>query len=216
MVELRRERKVFLRLAALTVAISALFYLAGKRTAPELLAAMIGSGIGAVLIVPMGIARDKLEGTLDFICTLPVTPGVIAASRLAAMAVLAMPWAAGVGMLSVTLRVPNLPGAMLVTLMAWLMMVMLGAIATAFFALFELEQILGAPLFAMVVFFVVAPRLFRWFFPNVSAGLVWSLVSRPSTVMLLTGAGVLIFAGLGAVSFVATERGFAAYQLRSN
>ena len=104
--ELRRQRLVIMRLALVTAAIGALFYLAGKRTPTEMLAAMIGSSIGVVLVVPMGITRDKLEGTLDFICALPVDSRTIAASRIAAMAVLSIPWAVGIGVISMRVESP--------------------------------------------------------------------------------------------------------------
>jgi len=67
--ELRRQRPMFVRMALVTVVIGLVFFVAGKRTPADLLATLVGSGLGVALIVPMGIARDKMEGTLEFICT---------------------------------------------------------------------------------------------------------------------------------------------------
>lgn len=215
MLELRRQRAIVVRLAAVTVAIGVLFYLAGKRTPSELLAAMIGSSIGVVLIVPMGIARDKLEGTLDCICALPVEPRAIAASRLGATAILAIPWAIGVGVLSAALPSPTSVNLVIVITASWLILTALGAIATAFFTLFELEQLLGVPLFAMVVFVVLVPRVVRWTFPNMSAELVWGFLRQPTAPMLLTVAALAAVVIIGVISFAATERGFANYRPRN-
>ena len=216
MLELRRQRAVILRLAGLTVAIGVLFYLTGKRAPSEFLAAMIGSGIGVVLVVPMGIARDKLEGTLDFICALPVECRDIAASRLAAMAILSMPWAIGVGAISVALPSPVPLNVVIVTAAAWLLLTTLGATATAFFTLFELEQLLGAPLFAMIVLAVLVPRAIRWMFPSASADVVWSLLRRPAAPAVLISATLAAVVLIGFVSYAAIERGFTSFRPRNS
>jgi hypothetical protein len=215
MLELRRQRAVITRLAALTIAIGGLFYLAGKNSPSELLAAMIGSSIGVVLIVPMGIARDKLEGTLDFICALPVEPREIAASRLVATALLALPWSMGVGALSMALRSPVPLNPVIVATASLLILTALGATLAAFFALFEFEQLLGAPLFAMVVFVVLAPRAIRWMFPHVSVDVVRGFLNQPGAPLALTAAAIVIIVSIGFASYAAIQRGFARYRPRT-
>jgi hypothetical protein len=215
MLELRRQRVVVARLAALTIAIGALFYVAGKRSPTELLAAMIGSSIGAVLVVPMGIARDKLEGTLDFIRALPIGARDIAASRLAAMAIVSVPWAVGVGGVFANLHLPATPNMPLVILAWWLVLTMMGAIATAFFALFDLEQLLGAPLFGIIVLSVLVPRAARVVFPNVSAEVLLRFLRQPTAPFVITGATLAAIVVTCLASFAATERGFANYRPRS-
>ncbi len=101
---LRRDRPQVARMVFVTFAICGLFYLAGKREASNQLAILLGSGLGIVLLVPMGIVRDKMEGTLEFICGLPVEPREIAASRFIAGALIAIPWAIAVGALVFSMR----------------------------------------------------------------------------------------------------------------
>lgn len=152
----------------LTVLVGLVFFLAGKRSPESLLAALIGCSLGVVLIVPMGISRDKMEGTLDFLCGLPVESRDIAASRLIAVALLAVPWAVGVGAFSVVVPTSIELGPVRAAMIAWLTMLVLGAIATALFVCFDLESLLGAPIVAMIVMLVVVPRVVHVFIPQIT------------------------------------------------
>ena len=88
---------MLLRMIGLTIFIGGVFSIAGKRTSADQIALVLGSGLGAALIVPIGIARDKMEGTLELLCGLPVAPRVIAASRISAGALLSLVLPPGCG-----------------------------------------------------------------------------------------------------------------------
>jgi hypothetical protein len=186
-VELRRQRPVFLRMVVLTVLVGIVFFVAGKRDPESLLASLIGCSIGVVLLVPMGISRDKMEGTLDFICGLPVETRDIAASRLIAVALFALPWALGIGLLSIAARgaIPLTPVAAAV--LAWLAMLFLGAIAIALFSCFDLESLLGAPAVALIVAAVVMPRLVHALIPDLTqTSILHFLAWRGATPLLMS------------------------------
>jgi hypothetical protein len=212
LLELRRQRAVATRMALLTIAIGLVFYLAGKRTPGDMLAILIGSSLGTVLIVPMGISRDKMEGTLEFICGLPVEAREIAYSRFAAMALVALPWAVGVGLLSPF--VPSFgvvqPAALAITI--WLVLVMLGSCAIALMTCFDLESVLGVPLISGVILLVLVPRASRALFPELTADAFLRFAGRPEAPAILMGGLLVALAAIGAAALKVTERGFAGYR----
>ncbi|MGH7653383.1 MAG: hypothetical protein ACREN6_01850 [Gemmatimonadaceae bacterium] len=212
MLELRRQRPMVVKMALLSAIVCVVFFAAGKRAPAELLAVVLGSGLGAVLIVPMGISRDKMEGTLDFLCGLPVEPRAIAASRFVAMAILAAPWAIAAGAVSIALpaTVPVNPGA--VTVLSLLAMLVIGSCAVAALACWELEALLGAPFVAVVIAFVFAPRAVRALLPGLTRDAVLRLLQQPSAPLVV--AVCLLVAGgvVGAIAFGMTARGFANYR----
>jgi hypothetical protein len=210
--ELRRQLPMVVRMACLTVVVSAVFFLAGKRGPGELLAALIGSSLGVVLIVPMGVSRDKMEGSLEFICGLPVEPSAIAASRMIAVAVLAFPWAVGVGALSLVVPATASLGPIAVAAFTWFVMTSLGACATAMLTRFELETMLGAPLVAMVIAVVLVPRAVHALLPGLTRESVVLYLQRPAAPLVL---GLLVLsavAALGIAAFRMTVSGFARYR----
>jgi hypothetical protein len=210
--ELRRQRPIVLRMVLLTLFIGVVFFVAGKRTPASLFATLLGCSLGVVLIVPMGISRDKMEGTLDFICGLPVEPRDIAASRFIAVALLAIPWATGVGVLSATgpaIGALNPVGAAVLT---WLTMVLLGICATALMTRYDLETLLGAPIIAMAIVVVIVPRVVHSLIPGITPETALQLLTRPAAPPLLATALLVAIGAIGTVAFAVTTRGFANYR----
>ncbi len=210
--ELRRQWPMTLRMGVLAMFVCGVFFVAGKRTASDLFVTVLGTGLGAVLIVPMGISRDKMEGTLDFLCGLPVEPRALAASRFAAMAVLAAPWAAVAGMVSFALPVAMQVNPVAVTVLVWLAMLLTGACATAAFACFELETLLGAPVVGLVITFVLVPRVVRALFPEFSGAAVLRFLQQPAAPIVVAVCLIAVGGVVGAIAFEVATRGFAKYR----
>lgn len=210
--ELRRERPMVVKMALLTMIVCGVFVLAGKRTASDVLATVLGSGIGAVLIVPMGISRDKMEGTLDFLCGLPVEPRAIAASRFAAMAVFATPWAAAAGGVSFALPATAQVNPIAVGVLTGLAMLLLGACGIAALTCFELESLLGAPLVAVVIAFVLVPRAVRALLPGVTGDAALRFLQQPAAPFVVAVCLLAVGAVVGAIAFGMATRGFAKYR----
>jgi hypothetical protein len=210
--ELRRQWPMALRMGVLALIVCGVFFAAGKRTAADLFVTVLGTGLGAVLIVPMGISRDKMEGTLDFLCGLPVEPRTIAASRFAAMTVLAAPWAIAAGAVSIALPAVALVNPVAVAVLIWLSMLVLGACATAAFACFDLETLLGGPVVGLVIVFVLVPRAFRAVFPGATREAAIHFLQQPAAPLII--AVCLLAAGgvVGATAFEMAARGFANYK----
>ncbi len=210
--ELRRQWPMALRMGILALIVCGVFFAAGKRTAADLFVTVLGTGLGAVLIVPMGISRDKMEGTLDFLCGLPVEPKAIAASRFAAMAALAAPWAVAAGAASLALPVVAQVNPVAVAVLAWLFMLLLGGCATAAFACYDLETLLGAPVVGLVIVFVLAPRGFRALFPGVTRESAIHFLQQPAAPLVIAVCLIAILGAVGAVVFAMATRGFANYR----
>lgn len=200
------------RMVLLTVVVGIVFFLAGKHTPEDQLASILGCSIGVVLIVPMGISRDKMEGTLDFICGLPVESRDIAASRFIAVGLLAIPWAVAIGAfcLSRPFSIPLNPLAVAVA--AWLAMLTLGAGATAIFSCFDLETLLGAPVIVLVLTLVIVPRVVHALFPALTAATMLRSLASPAAPMLVAIAALALVGLTGAIAFAATVRGLARHR----
>jgi hypothetical protein len=200
------------RMAVFTVISCALFFALGKRAPSDFLAIMIGSSIGIVLMVPMGISRDKMEGTLDFICGLPVEPRAIAGSRFIAVAILAVPWAVATGAVAASVPQIGALNPLGVTVLMWLAMLLLGACGTALMTQFGLETLFGAPLLAMVITLVLLPRVVRALVPGITQEALLRFLQQPAAPYVIAAALVAAVGIVGAVAFAATARGFAGYR----
>lgn len=202
-------------MAVVTFAICGLFFLAGKRQASNQLAILLGSGLGIVLLVPMGIVRDKMEGTLEFICGLPVEPSEIAASRLVAGALIAIPWAIAVGVLTSVMKSHGAMNPVDAAVLTWLMMCVLGGCLTAACALFDFVTLLGAPMVALVGVWILLPRVIGALFPGITEQSVVQFLNRPATPFVLAAGLVAIISATGSMAFAAATRGFARYRYDS-
>lgn len=212
LLELRRQRIMVLRMACLTVIVGLVFFVAGKRTPADLLAILIGSSIGVVLIVPMGISRDKMEGSLDFLCGLPVESHTIAASRFITVAILSIPWAVAIGAAAFTVPTVASLNPVGVATLTWFAMLLLGACGTALLTRFELESLLGTPVVAMVIAVVLVPRMVHALFPGLTQETLLRMMQRPAAPFVLSAVLLAAVAIVGTVAFVITSRAFASYR----
>lgn len=172
-------------MALLTALVAAVFFIAGKRSPEDRLATVLGCSFGIVLIVPMGISRDKMEGTLDFVCGLPVEPRDIAASRLIAAGLFAIPWAVGIGAVWISRPFSIALNPVAVAAVAWLAMLTIGASATAIFTYFELESLLGAPIIAMLLIVAIVPRIVHAVMPDLTPASVLQFLASPGMMPVL-------------------------------
>ena len=168
LLELRRQRSMLLRLAVVSLAACAMFFFIGKRTAYDQLAIVLGTSFGGFMLVPLGIARDKMEGTLEFLAGLPVEPATIVASRYGAMALFTLPWASAVGLLSVAVPAGYSINPVAVAAIAWLVLTLFGAIAIAVTSKFDLQSLVGGPVIVVLMLATFGPRIVRRFFPQLT------------------------------------------------
>ena len=212
LLELRRHRPMLQRMILLTLAVCGVFFILGKRTPADQLAAILGSSLGVVMIVPLGIARDKMEGTLEFICGLPVKAVDIAASRLIAVAAFAVPWALGVGALSLAAPAIGSLNPVDVFVLTWLALFLLGSCATALFSRYDFETLLGTPIVALLILVALAPRAVRFWLPALTRESLVRLLSQPFAPLMFVGVLAFTVCVASVLAFGVTARGFATYR----
>lgn len=201
-----------LKMMGLTVLVCLAFYALGKRTQSDRLAIVIGTSLSAVIMVPMAISREKMEGTLDFVCGLPVEPRAIAASRFIAAAVIALPWASGIGFVSTFAPAIGALNGAAVAALAWLGIMFLAACCIALFTVFDLETLIGVPFVGFILALMVVPRVVRALLPGITPEAVLQLLQRPAAPIVISLALLIAVAIVGAASFAITARGFANYR----
>ena len=212
LLELRRQLPVVMKMAALTVLMAVLFYALGKRSPAEFLAVLLGSSLGVMMIVPAGILRDKMEGSLDFICGLPVEARAIAASRFIAVAVLSLPWAFASGVASHWLPPSLAMNPVGVGASSWLVMILFGMCGTAMLVRYDIGTLIAYPMFLMIVSPTLAPRVAHALFPELTKEAMLTFLQQPLTPVLVALALLGAVVSAGHVAFRIAERGFAEYR----
>lgn len=217
-VELRRQRRVTARLFVSTAVIAAVFWLAGKRGPDTGFAIALGMGFGAALIVPVGVTKDRLEGTLAFLTGLPTRPSTIAAARFAAVAVTTLPWAvvAAGGLGWVAAAFPGAPPPAWVALgalpLAWAGFTTIGWILTGVFSRWDLAQLLGVPIVVAVIALLLIPRVARPLLPADPAAWFGTFFASPWGPLGVASAVLLVAAAAGAAAFALAVHGIATYR----
>ncbi|MGD0991603.1 MAG: hypothetical protein ABR998_03960 [Gemmatimonadales bacterium] len=217
-VEVARQRRLALRLIGSTVALAAIFWLAGKRESGMFVAVALGTGFGAALIVPLGVTRDRLDGTLEFLSGLPASAATIAAARFAAVVIVTLPWA--LASAAATLLVSRAAGGALppaaVVLgafpLAWIGLTIIGWMLTGVFCRWDPAQLMGLPVVGFFVVLLVAGHVLRGVLgPNPQPWLT-SLLERPWATAVLLGGFLMLGAAAGYLSYLLAVNAIARYR----
>jgi hypothetical protein len=217
-VELRRQRRVTARLLLSTAVIAGVFWLAGKRGPDTGFAIALGMGFGAALIVPVGVTKDRLEGTLAFLTGLPTRPSTIAAARFAAVAVTTLPWAVvaagGLAWVAAAFQEAPPPGwvALGALPLAWVAFTTVGWILTGVFSRWDLAQLLGVPIVVAVIALLVLPRLAGPLLPADPAAWFDTFFASPWGPLAMAGAALLVAAAGGGAAFGLAVHGIGMYR----
>ncbi|MEJ2539159.1 MAG: hypothetical protein P8188_04205 [Gemmatimonadota bacterium] len=90
-VELRRGLGVVGRGLAMTGAALLLFAVLGQADRQSLGTLLLGLTAFYMVSAPVTVTRDRLDGGLEFLASLPVSPGIVAGARLTGFALLQLP-----------------------------------------------------------------------------------------------------------------------------
>lgn len=221
-VELRRARTLLVRLGVATPVGLGVFFLLGKGTPENLLAVVLGAGLGvAVAGVPSGVLRDKLDGTLEFFVRLPAAPGTVAGARFAAAALVSLPWAIATGVVFALLaRSHAFAGdpvgagsGMLVA--SWCGLSALSWVAMAVWARFDPNRVGMWPLGLIVIVAVLGSasgRLLRALGVDDVSAAVSAVLKAPWLPLAAALLGAAVFAGVSLAAFEVTRRAFHRYR----
>lgn len=193
-VELRRDVAAYGKLVIGVGVALLVMASAGWLTGPRfgILVAVVGSAI--LMQVPGGVVREKLDGGIEFLVSLPVSRGLLAAARLVHVLLASVPCAIGFTAL-VALSVPGsthrLPGGIW-TLFAGIFVTTLvaGALMVGATLRFEVRHATNG-LAGFLVLLIVVDELVPKVLPD-PLGTTLRLMARPWAPYGATGVGALL------------------------
>lgn len=220
LVEIRRAKPLLVRLYLAGAAGLGLFYVFGRATDENILAVVMGVTLGLVLVVPFAVMRDKLDGTLEFLRSLPVTVSDLVAARFLAAAVGLLPGVIATGV-AFALVVPPAEFGVLAAVAPYQMALGYGALLTlaawclTAAAACELTRLISWSVAAVVV-------LVGWAVPSVLGLLeregigaaLRSFLEQPYAPVAIGAVALAVAAGLAAAAFGIAHRGLARYPSR--
>lgn len=219
-VEVRRSAFLLGRLYLIGAVGLAVFFLLGKATNENILVVVMGVTLGAASVTPFAVMRDKLDRTLEFLLSLPVTVTDLVTVRFLAAAVCLAPGAVATGLAFALVTPPAEFGPLaaltpfqmalgywaLLTLAAWV----LTAAATC-----ELSRFFGWSVAALIVFvgFVVPWVVDLLDHPRAKT-MLDSFLEQPYAGVVIgsVACGAMVFSSM--VAFAVALRGFSGYLSR--
>lgn len=200
-----RLRRGFLTLGAVLAVVVAYLLATHRFTVENAVIFGMGFTLGPLFTIGMLGIRDRLEGTLALLASLPVNASVLAALRLSSLAILVVPLALVDGLLfGLTIPQIGLPpsAAVSLALSVWIALastaLWLAAISIAF-----PPQKASTSLSIVFLGFLASTTLLDKFFPT-PAELIQSLLDPANAPIFgLVLAGVTILSGAGAWALTA-------------
>ena len=214
-VEVWRGMSLLGRLYLLGAGGLALFFVIGKATDENILVVVMGVTLGAASVTPFAVMRDKLDRTLEFLLSLPVTVAELVAARFLAAAVGLLPGALATGVAYALVVPPSefgmltevtpLPMAfgfwVLLTLAAW----WLTAVAAS-----ELKRLIGWSVVTMLVFVgYVVPWVLGFLDRKGPRAMVRLFLEQPYAGIGIGAVAFVVTVALASVAFGIAHRGLA-------
>jgi len=211
--ELSRLAPLLKRLSLSTAAIALLFFGLGLRSPDDQLTVALGTSVGFVLAGPIVMGRDKFEGTLELLCTLPATASVITAAKFVASAVATAPGALlSARALSQLVRTSWDIWQLLVLFpVLWGALALLSWLLVAIVARFEPETLAAGPALVVSLLLIALPVIIERWFPS-AGSVIHALLSWHWTPSVTVTCAVLLAALLAAGAFTMARGGIASYR----
>ena len=198
----------------MSIIVLALLFVVTSRTRNEdWMLLLVGAALGFTLVGAITAAHDKHQGTLELLCTLPVSPGLVAAAKLAAAALATLPAALGTGGALALLahRATGLPVQLPLLLAGtWIGLTVTSCTLLALAASVELEAMAGVPATALAILGLVLPALAEHWMPHPLQSLRW-LFDQPWAPLVITVAGALLCCLVTTVAWMRTRSAIARY-----
>ena len=219
-VEVRRSAFLLRRLYLLGVVGLAFFFFIGQATDENILAIVMGVTLGAASVIPFAVMRDRLDRTMEFLLSLPVTVADLVVARFLAVAVGLVPGAVATGVSFALLTPPADFGPLAalapfqMALGFWVLLTVVAWVLTAA-AASELSGLLGWSVAALLVFVgFVIPRLVE-FFDDTNVGAVFnSFLQQPYAVVVIGCVATVVLAVVSTAAFAVAHQRFAGYLSR--
>ena len=211
LLELRRMRGPMVRTSGLLAALVLVLQLAGMAS-PGVVAFFYATiGLSFLVSVATNVVRDRFDGGLEFVVSLPVSSGVVAAARLAACALVALPAAIlmtvglGLALPPATGQPPTAAWAVQAFVGVWVAGSVGAGLLLGSLVRFTQETVARLPLIFMAVIVVMAACTDR-LFPDLDERLA-ALAGEPWVPALLSGLTVAVALGGLALAYWLLEGG---------
>ncbi|MYA34658.1 MAG: hypothetical protein F4164_11435 [Gemmatimonadales bacterium] len=216
----RRGGRLLARMYLFGLALMVVFAVLGRASGENILAVIMGGTIGTVLLIPLTVGRDKVERTLEFLLSLPVTVQELVAARFAAAALSLLPGSVATGVALALLPLPLELGfmegipAFAIAFAFWMLLTVVAWILAAFAAAFDLSTAVGWPLGIFVGLCLILPWTIRTFGPSdPGQALVWFLL-QPFAGAVLAAVATVALIATSVAAFLLACRGFVTYTER--
>ncbi|MXX69985.1 MAG: hypothetical protein F4Y74_13625 [Gemmatimonadales bacterium] len=219
-VEIQRAKPLLVRLYLAGAAGLVLFYIFGRATDENVLAVVMGVTLGLLVVVPFAVMRDRLDGTLEFLLSLPVTVSDLVAARFLAAAAGLLPGVIATGVTLMLVEPPAEWGVLVgvapfqIALGYWALLTLAAWCLTAAAAC-ELTRLISWSIAAMVVLLAwVAPWALGLLQREGIGGALRSFLEQPYAPVAIGAVTLAIFTALAAAAFGIAQRGVARYPSR--
>lgn len=219
-VEVRRSAFLLRRLYLLGVVALAVFFFIGRATDENILAIVMGVTLGAASVTPFAVMRDKLDRTMEFLLSLPVTVADLVVARFLAVAVGLVPGVVAAGLSFALLTPPAELGPLAavapfqMALGFWVLLTVVAWVLTAA-AASELSGLLGWSVAALLVFVgFVVPRLVEFFDDTNASAVLDSFLRQPYAEVVIGCVVAAILLVVSMAAFAVAHRRFAGYLSR--
>ena len=219
-VEIRRAKSLLGRLYLAGTAGLAFFFVIGRATDENILVVVMGVTLGMVVVVPFAVMRDKLDRTLEFLLSLPVTVADLVAARFLAAAVGLLPGVIATGV-TLALVTPPVEFGMLAAVaplqmaLAYWVLLTLAAWCLTAAAACELTRLISWSIATMVVLLGwVAPWALGLLEREGIDAALRSFLEQPYAPVAIGAVALAIVTVLAAAAFGIAHRGLAHYPSR--
>ena len=219
-VEIQRAKSLLGRLYIAGVAGLALFYVLGRATDENILAVVMGVTLGTTIMVPLAVMRDKLDRTLEFLLSLPVTVADLVAARFLAAAASLLPGAIASGATFALVTPPAEFGVLATVAPAqmalgfWVLLTLAAWCLTAA-AVCELSRLIGWSIAAMVVLLGwVVPWALGLLEREGPAAALRSFLEQSYAPVAIGAVALVVAAALAVAAFAIAHRGLTRYPSR--
>ncbi len=219
-VEIRRARSLLGRLYLAGVAGLALFYLLGRATDENILVVAMGVSLGITVTVPFAVMRDKLDRTLEFLLSLPVTVAELVAARFLAAAIGLLPGVIATGVAFAVVTPPAEFGVLAavapvqMALGYWVLLT-LGAWCLTAAAACELTRLISWSIATMVVLVGLGvPWALGLLEREGSAAALRSFLEQSYAPVAMGAVALVVAAALAVAAFAIAHRGLTRYPSR--
>jgi len=215
-VDIKRGTRPTVKGLAMVAVVIVVLVFTGNASGEKLGLVLVGTSMMYVMTVPLMTFKDKMDGSLEFLTTLPVSGSVVASARLAATCLATLPAAVQAAFAFGLFAAPVLgvsavgPSIFYSGFLVWVAFALASFFCVALFIRFETSQVFLAPFFLMFAVIFGGEWLVSRLFEDPLASMR-AFVAMPLAPYIVAGLLAVGLITLLAVSFVLAKQGIERY-----